>query len=284
MANEGDVQSRDPLDLRLDQLATYETYTSFSQLYCRLMVAWSREAGPDAASLRTACDRLFEIELWYHQTLSRLGDLDQVSHDDLRSVADKRRISLTALAERVEAAQAPGPRAGVVRHLLLAECHYHLRETPTVVANLQAAIEAGGGHPLIHFALGYNWFDYAREVLADSPAADPEQAERDFRTACLRAVQAFRDGLTGQPFDAQLHFWIGRALAAAGLLEEAEAAIETAVRIDPALLAQITGTDAVEDAGEEATPSPLPISEDEVRRFGELLKRPWRPQDLLGDE
>ena len=284
MADEGSGGPQDPLDLRLDELTAYETFTPFDQLYCRLMVAWSRETGGDAAPLRSACERLFEVELWYHQTLSHLGEQDRVSHEDLRSIADKRRINLTALVERVEATETTAARAGVLRHLLLAECHYHLREVPSVVADLQAAIECGGGHPLVHFALGYNWFDYAREILTDSPAADSEQAERRFRAACLRAVQAFRDGLTGQLFDAQLHLWIGRAFAAAGLLDEAEAAIETAARIDPELLAQArTGGEDEEAPGEVEGP-PRPISEDEVRRFGDLLRRSWRPQDLLDED
>jgi tetratricopeptide (TPR) repeat protein len=299
MSNEQDDQARDPLDARLDELATYETYSAFSQLYCRLVVAWSRAAGRDAGSLGEACERLLDIELWYHRTLADLGERDRVSHDDLRSVADKRRINLTGLAERIEALAAGTPRGRIVRHLLLAECHYHLRETKSVLSDLQAAIASGGGHPLVHFALGYNWFDYAREVLtetAPSGPPEPDQADQEFRSACLSAVQAFRDGLTGQTFDAQLHFWIGRALAAAGLLDEAEAALETAVRIDPEILGH-TSTGAEEgeapatgpsgsktEPARSARPSVRPISEDEVREFGESLKQSWKLDDLLGDE
>jgi tetratricopeptide (TPR) repeat protein len=245
------------------------------------MVAWSWEAGRDAEPLRAACERLLEAELWYHQMLAALGGREQVSYDDLRSLAEKRRINLTALAERIEAVEAPSPRASVVRHLLMAECHYHLRETAAVVADLQAAIADGGGHPLVHFALGYNWFDRAREMLVEPVPTDAEHAERDFRAACLQAVEAFREGLTGQPFDAQLHLWIGRVLAAAGLLEEAEAAIETAVQIDPDLLAAAAAIEG-EQPPEDDAPPPGPISEEEVRRFGDRLKRPWRREELLG--
>jgi tetratricopeptide (TPR) repeat protein len=299
MSNEQDDQARDPLDVRLDELATYETYSAFNQLYCRLVVAWSRAAGSDAGPLAEACERLFEIELWYHRTLADLGERDRVSHDDLRSVADKRRINLTALAEQIEASAPGTPRGRVVRHLLLAECHYHLRETKRVLSDLQAAIASGGGHPLVHFALGYNWFDYAREVLteaAPSAPSEPDRGEREFRSACLSAVQAFRDGLTGQTFDAQLHFWIGRALAAAGLLDEAEAALETAVRIDPGILGHAPTSEegsearAAEPSASETEPSRAPrpgvrpISEDEVREFGESLKQSWKLDDLLRDE
>jgi len=280
MADEGAGQARDELDVRLDELAEYETFASFNQLYCRLMVAWSREAGEDAVALRAACERLFEVELWYHQTLAALGEREAVSNDDLRSVAEKRRINLTALSERLEPIEPSSPRASVVKHLLLAECHYHLRETRSVLADLQAAIESGGGHPIVHFALGYNWFDYAREILTELAAGPGDQrVERAFRDACLCAVQAFRDGLTGQVFDAQLHFWIGRALAAAGQLDEAEAALETAMRIDPDLFGQPEASE--DDQSVEARLPLRPISEDEVREFGELLKRRWKPEDLL---
>ena len=299
MGNEERDRARDHLDVRLDELATYETYTPFSQLYCRLVVAWSRGAGVDAETLRSACDRLFDIELWYHQTLAHLGERQDMTHDDVRSVADKRRINLTALAERIGSIDTSSPRATVVKHLLLGECHHHLREIRAVVADIEAAIGSGGGHPLVHFALGYNWFDYARELLAEEygpQAGAAEYTDKEFRSACFNAVKAFRDGLTGQAFDAQLHFWIGRALAAAGLLDEAEAALETAVRIDPELFGQpsVMEQDQEGSPGPPAPPSvgglpeelesrPPPISEDEVRRFGELLKRPWKKEDLLGD-
>jgi len=292
MPKENHDSARDHLDQRLDELATYETYTPFSQLYCRLIVAWSREVGREAAPLRAVCERLFDIELWYHQALVHLSDRDRVTHDDVRSVADKRRINLTALGERVEALNVQTPRASVVKHLLLAECHYHLRETKAVVTDLEAAIESGGGHPLVHFALGYNRFDQAREAFADAQASSMEDldgAEREFRAACFGAVRAFRDGLTGQAFDAQLHFWIGRTLAAAGLLDEAQAALETAARIDPSIFGQ---PPLVEDdaeavaAAEESSDAPpsAPITEDEVREIGECLKGSWSPGEVLGEE
>jgi len=297
MGSDGHNQARDQLDVRLDELGSFETYTPFSQLYCRLVVAWSREAGADAETLRSACGRLFDIELWYHQTLAQLSERQDVSHEDVRSVADKRRINLTALAERIASIDTSMPRATVVKHLLLAECHHHLREIRAVVADIEAAIGSGGGHPLVHFALGYNWFDYARELLAEEYGPEAQTAEysdKEFRSACFNAVKAFRDGLTGQAFDAQLHFWIGRALAAAGLLDEAEAALETAVRIDPDLFGQpaITEQDQEGSPGrpgpppvsgmpEEMPSPPPPISEDEVRRFGELLKQSWTTDDLL---
>ncbi|MBM3472633.1 MAG: tetratricopeptide repeat protein [Armatimonadetes bacterium] len=297
MGSDEHNQGRDDLDVRLDELATFETYTPFSQLYCRLVVAWSREAGFDAETLRSACGRLFDIELWYHQTLAQLSERQDVTHEDVRSVADKRRINLTALAERINEIDTSSPRATVVKHLLLGECHHHLREIRAVVADIEAAIGSGGGHPLVHFALGYNWFDYARELLTAEygpQARTAEHADREFRSACFNAVKAFRDGLTGQAFDAQLHFWIGRALAAAGLLDEAEAALETAVRIDPDLfgLPAITEQDQEGAPGPSAPPwagglpedlesPPPPISEDEVRRFGELLKGSWERDDLL---
>lgn len=297
MTDERDGQVKDPLTARLDVLAGFRTYPPFSQLFGRLIVARGWEAGDDAKGLRDACLRFLDLELWYHQTLAHLGERDGVSYEDLRSVADKRRINLTALSEAIEAVPAHGSRASVVRHLLLAEVHYHLRETPTTVTELEAAIAAGGGHPLVHFALGYNRFDQARELFELAQAAGPPDArrlEQEFRRGCLSAADAFRDGLSGQNFDAQLHFWIGQSLAAAGMAEEAEAALQTAAQIDPSIfdrrpmLDDPTGeADLEAGAGEvsertEPRDDLPPISDEEVRMAAELLKRRWRVEEVLG--
>jgi len=297
MADDRDGQRKDPLTARLDVLAGFRTYPPFSQLFGRLVVAWGWEAGDGAKGLRDACLRFLDLELWYHQTLAHLGERDGVSYEDLRSVADKRRISLTALSETIEAVPALGPRADVVKHLLLAEVHYHLRETPTTVTELEAAIAAGGGHPLVHFALGYNRFDQAREQFELAQAAGPPDAarlEQEFRRACLSAADAFRDGLSGQGFDAQLHYWIGRSLAAAGMTEEAEAALQTAAKIDPSIFDRrpmLDDSTAETDlgagvghaAGDPGTSDDLPpISDEEVRLAAELLKRRWRVGEVLG--
>ncbi len=307
MNRDSDGKARDPLSARLDELDNYQTHTPFSQLFCRLIVAWSWEAGDDGAGLRKACLRFLDAELWYHQQLEALSQRESVGYEDLRSLADKRRINLTALSESIGQTGFTSGRANVVRHLLLAECHYHLRETERVVEELEKAVESGGGHPIVHFALGYNRFDRARDLYAEAQstdAPDTDEVEAEFQSLCLSAADAFRDGLTGQTFDAQLHFWIGRALAAAGQTDEAEAALETAARIDPSIFGRqliVDGSDeenaiapgaADEEASEvdeeadeperdEALP---PISDEEVRIAGELLKRKWRPDDVRGDD
>jgi tetratricopeptide (TPR) repeat protein len=296
MLRDKDGDLKDPLAKRLDSLASFRTYSPFSQLFARLIVAWSWEAGEEGRVLRDACLRFLDAELWYHQTLADLSEREAVSYEDLRSVADKRRINLTVLSEAVEAQPLFSSRANVVKHLLLAEVHYHLRETPTTLSELEAAIAGGGAHPLVHFALGYNRLDHAREQLAMAQTALPREAERlerEFRRGCLSAADAFRDGLTGQAFDAQLHHWIGRALAAAGMAEEAEAALETAARIDPSILDRRPMVDDPEEGMALAPTSaeaPLaepepgigPITDDEVRRAAELLKRRWRRDEVLG--
>lgn len=300
MDRERNEEGRDPLSSRLDELGHYQTHTPFSQLFCRLIVAWSWEAGDDGAGLRQACLRFLDAELWYHHQLAVLSERDSVSYEDLRSLADKRRINLTALSESIHGSEFEGGRANVVRHLLLAECHYHLRETEKVVEELEKAIESGGGHPLVHFALGYNRFDRARDLYAEAQSSDvldSQRMEAEFQQLCLSAADAFRDGLTGQVFDAQLHLWIGQALAAAGHTDEAEAALETAARIDPSIFGkQLVGDEPGEDdaivpasaerqmdESEEDAGLP-PISEEEVRLAGELLQRRWRPEEVLGGE
>ncbi len=300
MNRKRDGQGRDPLSARLDELADYQTHLPFSQLFCRLIVAWSWEAGEDGAGLREACLRFLDAELWYHQQLAALSDRETVGYEDLRSLADKRRINLTALSETIRGPEFEGGRANVVRHLLLAECHYHLRETEKVVEELEKAIESGGGHPLVHFALGYNRFDRARDLYAEAQSSDVLDAQRmeaEFQQLCLSAADAFRDGLTGQVFDAQLHLWIGRALAAAGHTDEAEAALETAARIDPSIFGKQLIVDesdqdgtivpaSVEDETDESEEDEQlpPISEEEVRLAGELLQRKWRLDEVLGED
>ena len=120
--------------------------------------------------------------------------------------------------------------------------------------------------------------------------------EDQFKTACLRSVDAFRDGLTGQTFDAWLYLYIGRALAAAGLVDEASAALETAARIDSSIFAQPS---IVEELAAEMPESEIPVPEppepapkvatepitdEEVEQFGALLRKTsWTPDDLLDD-
>lgn len=281
MADERNEWTHDSLDNRLEQLAQFETYSAFAHLYCRLILAWMREAEEQVPALRAACERFFDIELWYHQALADMNEREGSTVREARALVERRRINLQALSERVAAINATRPRAIVAKHLLLAECHYNLRDTQAVVADLETAIRHGGSHPLVHFALGYNWFNHARQILMEAAAAgteDGELAEREFRSACMSAAQAFREGLSGQIFDAQLHLWIGRALAAAGLATEAQAALETAARIDPTLFA------GRHDEESEAAEAPTdPITEDEVREFGVLIQRPISLDDLLQD-
>ena len=276
------------MERQLDELAQYATRSSFSQLFCRLLITWTREAGPDAGALGDACGRFLDLELWYHQALADLSQREAVSYEDLRSLADKRRINLTGLAERIQDVPITSPRASVVQHLLQAECHFQLQEPQRVISELEAAIEGGGGHPYVHFALGYNRFDTAREMYATAQEADEYQASEligEFREACLAAVDAFRDGLTGQSFDAWLHYYMGRALAAAGQVDEASAALETAASIDSSIFGQPSIVDepdaASEDQPAHETSGRASITDDEVDEFGKMLRGSWRPEDLL---
>ena len=111
--------------------------------------------------------------------------------------------------------------------------------------------------------------------------------------AISRQAEAFRDGLTGQAFDAWLYLYIGRALAAAGQVDEASAALETAARIDSSIFGQ---SSIVEDLAAEMpeadipVPEPQPetstgpITDEEVEQFGALLRdSSWAPEDLLDD-
>ena len=89
----------------------------------------------------------------------------------------------------------------------------------------------GADHPLVQFALGYNRFELANQAFT---ALDPDSGETlvldedRYRLACLNAVNAFQQGLTGEAFDGQLHWWIGRVLEAAGFGDAAQASLRQA--------------------------------------------------------
>jgi hypothetical protein len=113
-----------------------------------------------------------------------------------------------------------------------------------------------------------------------------EIADADrFRLACLSAVSAFQDALTGTSFDGHLHWWIGSVLSAAGFADAAQASFDKAesllggggawglqeeLEIEPHHLAAPRG--AVPEG---------PITDDEVREAGILLRRSYEASDLL---
>ena len=229
-------------------------------------------------------------ELRYHAALAAVVERDSPTYQDVHSIADKRRIALQVVAENTARTRPLKGQAELVRHLLLAELHYHLHEFPRVVQELETAVAAGGEHPLVYFALGYNRFIIAAD-LHRQHAEEGDVEEDEVHRAALSAVEAFQQGLTGHTFDAQLHFWVGQALRLAGMDEEARASLKTALRIDPGLLTRVIGAsneqlpqepedteDEAESVGEGAE---QPISDEDVEEARWLFARTWKLQDLF---
>ncbi len=286
------MESRDdPLLERLSSLEQFDTYSTFSYAFGQLMAVWTTEAGEQAVPMRRLLTDFLDNEIRYHGALAALEERESAGYQDLRSIADKRRIALEDVAESLEGTVSLEGRAEVVRHLLLAECLHHLHQIPQVVRELETAVEAGGRHPLVYFALGYNRFIIAAELHRQQVAGDRELDEEIVRGAALSAVEAFQEGLSGEVFDAQLHFWAGQALKLARLDREARAAVETALRIDPGILARVIGVaedelaegDEETEEAEEAVSDEGPITREEAEEAQEMFRRSWRPEDLLNE-
>lgn len=271
---------------RIEELSELPTFPPFCYGFYRLVAAYVAELSVAGSRLRGVFVHFLMLELWYHRELERMVQRDKLTVGDLQSVTDKRRVNLGALAETVSE-RVSGDGDERVRHLLLAECFYHLRQTEKVVAHLENAVQAGAEDSVVQFALGYNRFALALEAFVRRGSNPDEWLVRDypgFQKACLNAVSAFEMALRGQSSDLDLYNWIARVLHIAGFSEAAEHAQEQAREAHES-------ADRDEDdepewrSGGYAVPGSLPpISPDEVDTVGELLKGSFRVHDLLQDD
>jgi len=274
---------------RLDTLARYDTVSSFAQAFYELIAEYALGEGLQAQWLRNRLAEYLDIEARYHRALAALSSNQATSLGDLRSATEKREIGLQALVEQLgKPALVPPTEGG--RLLLSAECYYQLGLTDRVVARLECAIEGGAKHPLIQFALGYNRYLMAVQAFTAYCATSGTRQiidEARFRAACLRAVGAFQEGLTGEEFDSQLYWWIGTVLEAAGFSEAAAASFEKANEMmGEEEAAQESGEDSRfgldfgADYEYERQERGGPITEDEVQEAARLLQRNYRASDL----
>ncbi len=264
---------------RLEELAALETVSSFSVAFYRLILRLVAEAPREEAG-RLACAALLDVELRYHRELKRLSDQQEVSFADLRSAGEKHRIGLESVQDFTQSIAVGVDPLAAISQLVLAECHYHLRHTEQVVAALERAERLGTADPLVHFALGYNRYALALETFTERGEKEGELTVRDplsFQVQCLRAVGAFENGLTGNELDAQLYWWIGTVLEAAGLTDAAQDAYDKSAALF-AESEQREGKAEPPAAGVGAAPA---ITEEEVRRAGELLKGRFALSDIM---
>lgn len=276
---------------RLDRIAEYETVSSFALSFYELVGEHLAGESRGAEALRLRFVDFLEAIERYHRALEVFTSEDQVTLGNVRSAAEKRDISLRVLLEQLNVDQVRGD-AEIGRLLLSAECSYQLGLVERVVGRLEAAVEAGAEGPVVQFALGYNRFELATEAFTKY---DPETGSREvvdedrFRLACLSAVSAFQDGLTGEAFDGHLHWWIGNILRAAGFEEAAQASFEKAAEVlarpttiasDQGLTAQLS-PEPEGEYGLGASESRGPITEDEVREAEVLLRRSYTVSDIM---
>ncbi len=277
--------------VRLDALGQHDTVSSFARAFYELIAEYTLGEGLQAQWLRNRFAEYLDAETRYHRALAGLASEDAAVWGDLRSATEKREIALRALLEQLGRPVLSGA-ADVGRLLVSAECYYQLGMIEHVVERLECAIEAGAKHGLVYFALGYNRYLLAVQAFTAYSASSGTRQVMDearFRAACLRAVSAFQEGLSGDEFDGQLHWWIGTVLEATGFSEAAAASHKRANEIMEAARGLNTesaqedelGLDFGGDYEYERQVERKPITEEEVRKAALLLRQSYRASDLL---
>jgi hypothetical protein len=277
---------------RLEKLGEYETISTFALVYYSLIAEFLFGESRASQGIRLRFAEFLEVVERYHRALETFATEEQVTLGNVRSAAEKRDIGLRVLLEQI-AVDATDGEPEVGRLLLSAECYYQLAMVDRVVERLETAVSSGADHPLVHFALGYNRFELATHAFTryNAEAGTREVDDEDrFRLACLSAVSAFQDGLRGEAFDGQLHWWIGNVLRAAGFEDAAEASFEKSQeifdatdRLDIDEDAFGPGIDISAEYEYDLLREGGPITEDEIRRAGLLLRRSYSQSDLLGN-
>ncbi|MFW6157162.1 MAG: hypothetical protein ACOC7J_07565 [Armatimonadota bacterium] len=275
----------------LDRLSEYETVSAFAVAYYDLIAAYLSGDSREARGLRLRLGEFLEVLEGYHRALEVFTLENQVTLGNVRSAAEKRDIALRVLLQQLTVDTAGGDLQ-IGRLLLSAECCYQLGLVDRVIERLERAVRTGADHPLVHFALGYNRYELATQAFTryDSDSGDRVVDDEDrFRLACLSAVSALQDGLTGSGFDARLHWWIGNILQAAGFAEAARASLDKSAEIERRIevfcetedgrLASVLENEP--DYGYDLINRTDPITEDEVRRAGVLLRLSYSQSDIL---
>jgi tetratricopeptide (TPR) repeat protein len=289
---------------RLKALGQLDTCTQFTRSFLNLIGTLIVQSRDPANIGGVFCDCL-DLELWYHTRMAAANPADQGGRSELMNLNEKREISLQALAERLELAPSYRGAAGAARHLLLAECSYHLNLRHEAIQELRAAIDLGCDRPIVCFALGFNLFNLAVErhtrylegldglVITDRSA---------FNALCEEAIGILERGLADSSFDAQIHWRIGRIMEAMGRRDEAAAAYRRAERHDPLnfraavsrklqLLSDTDGPKLPPDVGVDATRSAKarrgegePADAEEAGRFAALIRRAPRLARMIASD
>lgn len=278
---------------RLYALGDYETVSGFALAYYDTIAEYLSGDSRAAEGLRLRLVEFLEVMERYHRALEVFTVEDQVTLGNVRAAAARRDVGLRALLEQLDIEKTGGDDE-IGRLLLMAECYYQLALVDRVVERLEAAVDAGGDHPLALFALGYNRYELATRAFTryDSQSGRRVVIDEDrYRLSCLSAVSALQDGLTGSYFDSQMHWWIGNILDAAGFGEAASASFRKADEIartielieDEEEISLLLGLEMDEDYEYDRVTDSEPISEDEVEQAAELLQQSYKQSELLDE-
>jgi len=265
------------------------TASLFSRAFYQLMAEYATHSANTEAS-RELLAKFLNREVRYHRQVGRFTDAEAVPLEDLQSVAGKRIIALHDLIEQAKAALSQTAAGEITRQLLLAECYYHIEEPDKAVAHLEMALKDGADDPLIYFVLGYNRYRLAVQSFATITAtAERPHYDVSFQRACLQAVAAFEDALTGEDSDRQVYQWIGHVLETAGFDEAASHAFEKAegflpVESDSADLGFPVPEANDHPSSRRELSSAAPITDAEIERVRELLKRPHQISELWPED
>jgi tetratricopeptide (TPR) repeat protein len=254
-----------------------------SQALCQLIAEYAT-GDDDTHSMPQLLAKFLSRELRYHRQVQELPDREMLRAADLKSLAGKRGIALRDMIEQAESTAVETHSGEIARQLLLAECYQHIQQPDKVVAHLETAVEDGAEDPVVYFALGYNRYRLAIESFAEvPPIAEHNSGVQivSFQRACLQAVSAFENALTGHQSDGEVYEWIARVLKAAGFEDTADEAFDKAddlAYIDKADEV-VAGLWAAEGWGQQ----PGSITQEEIDEFAELLKQSHDITELLPD-
>jgi len=280
----------------LARLHDYATLSDFSRVFYRLIWDWVKKSGEGERALQTALVLLLRTEVRRHGAVRRIAKKGKLDLAALVRIARDTKGSIERLERFISTFNFRNDRQAVIKHLLTAECRYHLGENGEVVAELRKAIDLGCRHPIVQFALGYNLYCHAVRTCVPLPfeGTSAKQFDREgFTRLCREAIEAFRGGLGGQPFDAQLHWWIGLLSESLDSREEARVAFQQAMEIDPEHFGDNARekiraisypvADAMSEEESVRLASLPPISGDDLRQAAAVL-RDMRspPKDVFG--
>ena len=259
----------------LREFSHMPTPSPFSQVFYQVIAEYATDSAAAEAS-RELLARFLDREVFYYRQIERLRTKEDVTVADLESLAGKRNIALYDLIEEATDADSQTTNGEIARQLLLAECYYHVEEPEKAVAHLELALADGADNSIVHFALGYNRYRLAIESFGTTiiGTTDVSAHQRTvFRKACLQAVSAFQNALTGTDNDGEIYQWIARALQTADLDEAAEQAFDKAEDLVYSDYDESEGGAAQSQEGDEHEfGHRKPITEAEIKQVGELLK------------